>query len=72
VWGFEVVERVSSTVLCGHVDDAAELVEVFAGVQGLGLEVLEVHQVPPRAVERGEAEAEPDRRSEADDGADDV
>lgn len=46
--GFQVVEQMVTTVLCGRVDEPADIQPVLAEVQALGLEVTEFHQVPER------------------------
>lgn len=46
--GFDVVEQRVTTVLCGNVQNSADLQGVLAHVQGLGLEVMECHQIPTK------------------------
>lgn len=48
VSGFQVVEQMVTTVLCGRVDKTVGIQPVLADVQALGLEVMEFHQVPQR------------------------
>jgi len=46
--GFDMVEQRVTTVLCGDVQNSADLQAVLAHVQGMGLEVMEFHQIPTR------------------------